>query len=136
MRKKTIVTGVIGADVHAVGNKILAFALEEAGFTVVNLGVMVSQEEFIAAALETSADAIVVSSLYGHGEIDCQGMRAKCDEAGLKDIPLLAGGNIVVGKQEFSEVEARFKSMGFTRVYPPGTTVETAIAELNALLEA
>jgi methylaspartate mutase sigma subunit len=63
-------------------------------------------------------------------------MRAKCDEAGLKDIPLLAGGNIVVGKQEFSEVEARFKSMGFTRVYPPGTTVETAIAELNALLEA
>ena len=136
MNKKTIVTGVIGADVHAVGNKILAFALEEAGFTVVNLGVMVSQEEFIAAAIETDAGAIVVSSLYGHGEIDCQGMRAKCDEAGLKDIPLLAGGNIVVGKQEFSEVEARFKSMGFTRVYPPGTTVETAIAELNALLEA
>jgi len=136
MSKKTIVTGVIGADVHAVGNKILAFALEEAGFTVVNLGVMVSQEEFIAAATETAADAIVVSSLYGHGEIDCQGMRAKCDEAGLTNIPLLVGGNIVVGKQEFSEVETRFKSMGFTRVYPPGTTVETAIAELNDLLGA
>lgn len=136
MSTKTIVTGVIGADVHAVGNKILAFALEEAGFTVVNLGVMVSQEEFIAAAVETAADAIVVSSLYGHGEIDCQGMRAKCDEAGLKDIPLLVGGNIVVGKQEFGDVETRFKAMGFTRAYPPGTTVETAIAELDALLGA
>ncbi|MDD3273239.1 MAG: methylaspartate mutase subunit S, partial [Bacteroidales bacterium] len=44
MNKKTIVTGVIGADVHAVGNKILAFALEQAGYQVVNLGVMVSQE--------------------------------------------------------------------------------------------
>ncbi|MFA7134550.1 MAG: methylaspartate mutase subunit S, partial [Bacteroidales bacterium] len=45
MKKRVIVTGVIGADVHAVGNKILAYALEEAGFHVVNLGVMVSQEE-------------------------------------------------------------------------------------------
>ncbi len=126
--KKTIVTGVIGADVHAVGNKILAFALEQAGFKVVNLGVMVAQEEYIEAALETNADAILVSSLYGHGEIDCQGLREKCDEAGLKDIPLLAGGgNLVVGKQNFDEVEKRFLAMGFTRVYPPGTAVEKKV---------
>lgn len=136
MAKKTIVTGVIGADVHAVGNKILAFALEDAGFNVVNLGVMVAQEEYIAAAIETNADAIVVSSLYGHGEIDCNGLREKCEEAGLKNIPLLAGGNLVVGKQDFSEVEKRFKAMGFTRVYPPGTTVETTIKDLNEILGA
>ena len=134
MTGKTIVTGVIGADVHAVGNKILAFALEEAGFKVVNLGVMVSQEEFIEAAVETNADAILISSLYGHGEIDCNGLREKCDEAGLKEIPLLAGGNLVVGKQDFKEVENRFLEMGFTKAYPPGTTVETCIADLNQLL--
>ena len=74
MDKKTIVTGVIGADVHAVGNKILTYALEQAGFNVVNLGVMVAQEEYIEAAIETKADAILVSSLYGHGEIDCNGL--------------------------------------------------------------
>lgn len=134
MEKKKIVTGVIGADVHAVGNKILAYALEEAGFEVINLGVMVSQEEFIAAALETNANAIVVSSLYGHGEIDCNGLREKCEEAGLKNIPLLAGGNLVVGKQDFAEVEKRFKAMGFTKAYPPGTPVETTIDALNELL--
>mgnify|MGYP003754123441 FL=1 len=134
MNGKTIVTGVIGADVHAVGNKILAYALEQAGFKVINLGVMVSQEEFIEAALETNADAILISSLYGHGEIDCNGLREKCDEAGLKDIPLLAGGNLVVGKQNFEDVEKRFLNMGFTRVYPPGTTVETSIADLNEIL--
>ena len=50
-RKKVLVIGVIGADVHAVGNKILYHAFTEAGFEVVNLGVMVSQEEYIAAAL-------------------------------------------------------------------------------------
>lgn len=134
MKNRTIVTGVIGADVHAVGNKILAFALEDAGFNVINLGVMVSQEEFIAAALETNANAIVVSSLYGHGEIDCNGLRDKCNEAGLKDIPLLAGGNLVVGKQDFADVEKRFLAMGFTKAYPPGTTLETTIDDLNKLL--
>jgi len=135
MDKKTLVTGVIGADVHAVGNKILTYALTEAGFNVVNLGVMVSQEEFVQAAVETDADAIVVSSLYGHGEIDCQGLREKCDEAGLKKIPLLAGGNLVVGKQVFSEVEKRFLAMGFTKVYPPGTSVETTIKDLREILK-
>ena len=134
MKKKTLVMGVIGADVHAVGNRILAMALEEAGYNVVNLGVLVAQEEFINAAVETNADAIAVSSLYGHGEIDCQGMREKCDEAGLKGIVLLAGGNLVVGKQDFAEVEKRYKAMGFTKVYPPGTTVETTIADLRELL--
>ena len=134
MNGKTVITGVIGADAHAVGNKIIAFALQEEGYNVVNLGVMVSQEEYIAAAIETNADAILVSSLYGHGEIDCQGLREKCDEAGLKGIPLIAGGNLVVGKQEFKDVEARFLQMGFTKIYPPGTPIETTIAYLNDLL--
>ena len=102
--KKVIVIGVIGADVHAVGNKILYHAFTEAGFEVVNLGVMVSQEEYIAAAIESDADAIVVSSLYGQGELDCRGLREKCDEAGLKGIPLLVGGNIVIGKQRLEDV--------------------------------
>ena len=129
--KKVLVIGVIGADVHAVGNKILYHAFTEAGFEVVNLGVMVSQEEYIAAAIETKADAIIISSLYGQGELDCRGMREKCDEAGLKNIPLVVGGNIVIGKQDFNEVEKRFKAMGFDRAFGPGTAPETTIAALK-----
>ncbi|NLO15076.1 MAG: methylaspartate mutase subunit S, partial [Clostridiales bacterium] len=120
MEKKTLIIGVIGADVHAVGNQILYFAFREAGFNVINLGVMVSQEEYIEAAIEAKADAILVSSLYGHGELDCQGLRDKCNEAGLKDILLYVGGNIVVGKQPFEEVKKRFTDMGFDRVFGPG----------------
>lgn len=131
MGTKTLVLGVIGADVHAVGNQILHYAFVQAGFTVINLGVMVSQEEFIEAAIESAADAIIVSSLYGHGELDCRGLREKCDEAGLTDILLYVGGNIVVGKQPFEEVEARFRQMGFSRVFGPGTLPEVAIAKLH-----
>ena len=131
---KTLVLGVIGSDCHAVGNKILDYALTEAGFNVINIGVLSPQEDFINAAVETNADAIIVSSLYGHGEIDCRGMRNKCDEAGLKGIKLFVGGNIVVGKQNWEEVYNRFIKMGFDRVYPPGTSVETTISELREVL--
>ena len=131
MEKKKLVIGVIGADVHAVGNKILYHAFTDAGFEVINLGVMVSQEEYIEAAVESAADAIIVSSLYGHGELDCRGFRDRCNESGLKDILLYVGGNIVVGKQPFEEVEQRFIEMGFNRVYPAGTSPETAIEDLR-----
>ena len=49
----------------------------------------------------------------------------------MKDILLYVGGNIVVGKQPFNEVEARFKKMGFDRVFGPGTPPEETIKALK-----
>ena len=129
--KTVLVLGVIGADVHAVGNKILNYTFTKAGFEVVNLGVMVSQKEFVEAAIEADAAAIIVSSMYGHGEIDCKGLREKCDEAGLSDILMYVGGNLVVGKQDFAQVEKTFLGMGFNRVYPPGSDPQVAIQHLR-----
>ncbi len=128
---KTIVIGVIGADVHAVGNKIIEYTLTNAGYNVVNIGVLSTQEDFINAAIETDASLILVSSLYGHGEIDCRGMREKCIEAGIGEILLYVGGNIVVGKQDFIQVKQTFMDMGFTRVYPPGTPIDNALKDIR-----
>lgn len=129
--KKTIVIGVIGADVHAVGNKIIDYALNNSGYNVVNIGVLSTQEDFINAAIETNADAILVSSLYGHGEIDARGLREKCIEAGIGDILLYIGGNIVVGKQDWATVEPKFIEMGYNRAFPPGTRIEESIKVLD-----
>ena len=128
----TIVTGVIGADTHIVGNRILSMALEDAGYRVVSLGALTPAADFIRAAIETAADAILVSSLYGQGELDCRGFRDLCIEAGLDDILLYVGGNLVVGKQPWDVVEKRFVDMGFDRAFPPGTRVEGALAALAA----
>ncbi len=119
MERVRIVLGVIGADCHAVGNKILDAFFSDAGIAVTNLGVMVSQDEFIDAAIETGADAILVSSLYGHGEIDCVGFRERCIERGIGDIILYVGGNLVIGKKDAAEVKAEFCEMGFDRVFMP-----------------
>lgn len=132
MEAKTLVLGVIGSDVHAVGNKILEISFKEAGFEVVNLGVLVSQKEFVEAAVETNADAIMVSSLYGHGEIDVRGLREALIEAGIGDILMYIGGYLVVGSQEWAEVEAKFRNLGFDRVYPPSTLPEDFIPTLKS----
>ncbi|MFW6381154.1 MAG: methylaspartate mutase subunit S [Bacillota bacterium] len=130
-RNITVVLGVIGSDVHAIGNQILEKALTEAGINVANIGVMASQKEFVEAAMETGAQAIWVSSLYGHGEMDCRGLRDKCREAGLGDILLYIGGNLVIGKKDWDQVKQLFLDMGFDRVYPPGTRPEAAIEDLK-----
>lgn len=113
----TVILGVIGSDCHAVGNAILERFFKQRGFVIVNLGVMVSQDEFIDAAIETQAEAILVSSLYGHAEIDCEGFRDRCIERGLEDIVLYIGGNLMIGKNDVTEVIERFSRMGFDRVF-------------------
>ena len=130
-RVKTLVTGVIGSDTHIVGNRILSMALEKAGFKVVGLGALTPAEEFIKAAIETNADAILVSSLYGQGELDCKGFRDLCIEGGIGEILLYVGGNLVVGKQPWPDVERRFLDMGFDRAFPPGTRPEDVVAFLD-----
>ena len=127
MPLKTLVTGVIGSDTHIVGNRILSMALEKAGYKVVALGALTPAADFIRAAVETNADAILVSSLYGQGELDCRGFRDLCVEAGLEHILVYVGGNLVVGKQTWAEVEQRFVAMGFDRAFPPGTRTDDVI---------
>lgn len=132
---KTVVLGVLGVDAHVVGNKIMAHALESAGFKVVNIGTFSSQEDFIRAAIETAAQAILVGSLCGHGELECRSFREKCVEAGIGEIHLVAGGNLVVGRQDWEEVERRFLKMGFNRAYPPGTPPRQVIEDLQRDLQ-
>lgn len=127
----TLVTGVIGADTHIVGNRILSMALEKEGFKVVALGALTPAEDFIKAAIETAADAILVSSLYGQGELDCRGFKDMCIEAGLDDITLYVGGNLVVGKQTWADVEQRYLDMGFNRAFPPGTRTPDVVRMLD-----
>ncbi len=129
--KATLVTGVIGDDVHVTGIRILEHALRSAGFKVVSLGIQVSQEEFIKAAIETKADAILVSSLGGHAKMWSEGLRDKCIEAGLKDIRLYIGGMLAIG-ETWEDTEKAFQKIGFDRAYPPFTMPAPIIADLEA----
>ena len=129
--KGVAVTGVIGEDVHVVGIRVIERALSDNGFKVHSLGAQVSQEEFIQAALETNADAILVSSLSGHAEILVHSFRDKCVEAGLGDIILYIGGNLVLSEAQMGNAENIFKELGFNRVYLPGVTPYQVLEDLT-----
>ncbi|MBN1191588.1 MAG: methylaspartate mutase subunit S [Dehalococcoidales bacterium] len=130
--KGTIVTGVIGDDVHVVGIRILEHALKKAGFKVVPLGVQVSQVDFINAAIETNADVIMVSSLSGHAQLLLPGLRDKCTESGLENILLYLGGQLAIHRTQWEDVEAKYREMGINWVCPPEVMPEKVVAKLDA----
>jgi methylaspartate mutase sigma subunit len=132
----TVVTGVIGEDVHIIGIRVLEHALREAGFKVVSLGIHNSQEDFINAARETKADAILVSSLAGHARVTASGLKDKCMEAGLKNVRLYIGGMLTVDEPEWEDTQRTFKKMGFDRVYRPSTLPGQVISDLEIDLGA
>lgn len=130
--KGTVITGVIGEDVHITGIRILEHALEGTGFKVFSLGIHTSQEEFVNAALETNADAILVSSLAGHAGAMASGLKEKCIEAGLENVRLYIGGILAVDEPKWEDTQKKFKELGFDRVYPPSTLPGKVIVDLEA----
>lgn len=127
----TIITGTVGMDAHVIGTKVVSRALKDAGFNVVALGIQVSPEEFISVAQETNADAVLMTSLYGMAELDLKGFNEKRMEAGLGDVILYIGGNLMIGRYDPREAEEKFKKLGFDRVYPPEADIDAAINDLK-----
>lgn len=58
-----IVVGTVKGDLHDIGKNLVASMFEGCGFEVINLGVDVSSDKFISAALENKADIICMSAL-------------------------------------------------------------------------
>lgn len=125
MGKGKIVIGTIGSDSHSIGQWVLAKYLEEKGFDVIKLGICVSQQEFLEAVIETDADAVCVSSLYGMGYQDSLGIRERFIEGGKGDVLMYIGGQLEVGSEnEWAKTEEKFKRIGFDRVYSRRSELE------------
>jgi len=135
-RKPTVVTGTVGMDAHVIGTKVLSRALRDAGFKVIELGCLTQPEEFIRVVIETNADVMLMTSLYGMAELDLRGFKEKCIEAGLGDVLLYIGGILGVGRHDFKDDEVKFKKLGFDRVYPPEADLKSAIQDLWSDLKA
>lgn len=58
-----IVIGTVKGDLHDIGKNLVASMFEGCGFEVINLGVDVSSDKFISAALENKADIICMPAL-------------------------------------------------------------------------
>jgi len=131
MANERVVIGVIGDDIHVVGNRIIQLALEESGFCVFNLRTRNRPEHFCQAALEVNAHAIMVSSLNGEGEYWCSDFRKQFVDIGMGHVILYVGGYIVVGNRCQEDVDRLFKQFGFDRVYHQRPDISSTITDLR-----
>jgi 5-methyltetrahydrofolate--homocysteine methyltransferase len=59
----TMVIGTVKGDIHDIGKNLVAMMMEGAGFKVVNLGINVDSEKFLAAIAEHRPDILGMSAL-------------------------------------------------------------------------
>lgn len=89
----TVVIGTVRGDLHDIGKNLVAAMLEGGGFEVVDLGVDVAPEQFIAAARESGAEIVAMSALL---TTTVPGMKATIHalrEAGIRDqVKVMVGG--------------------------------------------
>jgi corrinoid protein of di/trimethylamine methyltransferase len=88
-----VVIGTVRGDLHDIGKNLVAAMLEGGGFEVVDLGVDVAPERFVAAAEEKNAQIIAMSALL---TTTMPGMRTTLEaieQAGIRErVKVMVGG--------------------------------------------
>jgi len=88
-----VLIGTVKGDLHDIGKGLVAAMLEGGGFDVIDLGVDVAPEKFVAQAQEKSADIIAVSALLTTTMTGMKSVVNAVAEAGLKDrCKVIVGG--------------------------------------------
>jgi len=98
-----VVAATVGEDEHSVGlREILDIkhgGIEKYGVKYSYLGTSVSVGKLVDAAIETGAQAILISTIISHADVHRQNMKKLaelCEEKGIRDkIVLIAGGTQV-----------------------------------------
>ncbi len=89
----TIVIGTVKGDLHDIGKNLVASMFEGSGFEVVNLGIDISADKFVAAVKEHNADILVLSALLTTTMSYMRDVIAAMNEAGLRDkVKIMVGG--------------------------------------------
>jgi 5-methyltetrahydrofolate--homocysteine methyltransferase len=86
-----IIMATVKGDVHDIGKNIVGVVLACNGFEVTDLGVMVSCDKILAAAIEKGADVIGLSGLITPSLDEMVHVASEMERRGMKQ-PLLIGG--------------------------------------------
>lgn len=92
-QKGVAVIGTVKGDLHDIGKNLVKMMLESKGIVVYDLGVDVSPEQFVDAAVEHNADLICCSALLTTTMGEMQNVVKLVKERGLRDkIKIMVGG--------------------------------------------
>ncbi|AFQ43641.1 cobalamin B12-binding domain-containing protein [Desulfosporosinus meridiei] len=90
---KTIIIGTVAGDLHDIGKNLVVMIMESGGFNVVDLGVDVSPEKFVAAIKEHNAKIVGLSALLTTTMLNMKVTIDHIAKEGLRDqVKILVGG--------------------------------------------
>ena len=94
----TLVIGTVKGDIHDIGQNLVSMMMEGAGFEVVNLGINVNADKFLAAIREHQADMVGMSALLTTTMPYMKVVVDRLKEEGIRDdIIVMVGGAPVTG---------------------------------------
>ncbi|MFJ2780894.1 MULTISPECIES: methylmalonyl-CoA mutase [unclassified Kitasatospora] len=129
-RRPRILVAKMGQDGHDRGQKVIATAFADLGFTVDVGPLFQTPAEVARQAVEADVHIVGVSSLAAGHLTLVPALRAELAEAGREDITIVVGG--VIPPQDF---DALYEA-GATAVFPPGTVIPDAAYDLLGTLAA
>ena len=91
--KGTAVIGTVKGDLHDIGKNLVKMMLEGKGINVIDLGVDVSAEKFVDAAVENNAQLICCSALLTTTMNEMKSVVSVATERGIRDqVKIMIGG--------------------------------------------
>ncbi|WP_156754016.1 methylmalonyl-CoA mutase [Actinokineospora pegani] len=129
-RRPRILVAKMGQDGHDRGQKVIATAFADLGFDV-DVGPLFSTPGEVARqAVEADVHIVGVNSLAAGHLTLVPALREELASLGREDIMIVVGG--VIPPQDFDELRAA----GAAAIFPPGTVIADAAAELLKKLAA
>ena len=88
-----VVIGTVKGDLHDIGKNLVASMLEGGGFEVIDLGVDVSPEQFVAKAMEKDGTIVCLSALLTTTMPNMEAVIKALSEAGIREkTKVMVGG--------------------------------------------
>jgi methylmalonyl-CoA mutase len=123
-RRPRILVAKIGQDGHDRGQKIIASAFADLGFTVEVGALFQTPEEAAQQAIDGDVHIVGVSSLAASHLATVPALKRALEASGRPDIMVVVGG--VIPPQDYEAL----KEAGAAAIFPPGTAIAGAAAGL------
>lgn len=129
-RRPRLLVAKMGQDGHDRGAKVIATGFADVGFDVDIGPLFQTPQETARQAVENDVHVVGVSSLAAGHLTLVPALQAALKDEGREDILIVVGGVIPPGDQP------KLIELGVAAVYPPGTVLTEAAAEMLDKLEA
>jgi len=100
--KGKVIIGTVNGDLHDIGKNLLIMMVESRGYTVIDLGVDIKEEDFVAAVKKHKPDIVGMSSLLTTTMMKMQSTIKQLVKDGVRDqVKIIIGGAPIT--QEFAD---------------------------------